>query len=237
MKNIKVYTRLVVLFSVLLQIGIWTKTSEILPKLEVIDSPPSLAEAKIEALGDTQLAFRTLAFNLQNSGDSFGRFTSLKNYDFKLVAAWLHLLDQLDHRSNFAPSIASYYYSNTQRKADNKYITEYLSAHYDHDPARKWWWMTQAVSIANFKMGDKELALKYSKKLADAEVEMPFWAKNMGVFILEKMGEKEQAYRLIKEIMENTDKYSEEDLNFMRYFVKERLGFLNKSLEEEKKKT
>ena len=235
MKNIKKCTTLIVLLTTLFQLGIWTETSKILPRLDIIEDAPHIAEARIEALGDSQLAFRTLAFSLQNSGDSFGRFTALKNYDFEVVAGWLHLLDKLDAKSNYTPSIASYYYSNTQRKEDNKYIVEYLNSHYDTDPKNKWWWLTQAVSIANFKMKNKELALKYAKKLAQSEAEIPLWARNMGIFILEQMGEKDQAYNLIREIAENREQYSESELNFMNYFIKERLGFLNKRFEKREK--
>lgn len=211
-----------------LQVFMWSKTTYILPKLRIVPEVPSFNQARAMAFGDEQLYFRYLALYIQNCGDSFGRFTALKHYDYKLLLKWMLLLDKLDSKSNFTPAIASYYYSNTQNIADVRYIIEYLDQHYDLNPRTKWWWLSQATTIAQSKLKDKRLALSLAYKLTNAPAEdIPIWARQMPAFILEELGDKEQAMLIIKDVATRYRSYSKLELDFMNYFIRERLGFLN----------
>ncbi len=219
-----------------IQVYFWSNTNKITPALGIVPKVPTLLETKISALGDEQFYFRFLALYIQNSGDTFGRFTALKNYDYDALSKWFMLLDGLDYKSNFVPAIASYYYSNTQKVEDNRYIVDYLEANYDRDPAQKWWWLAQSVIIANNKLKDKPLALKLSYKLSSTPVDgLPSWVKQMPAFILEQMGEFDQALMIIKDLIEKQDQYTEGEINFMNYYIKERLGFLNEELLKKQK--
>jgi hypothetical protein len=219
-----------------IQTGFWSYTHKLLPNIGILPQVPSLNQAKIKSLGDEQFYFRVLALNIQNAGDTFGRFTALKDYDYKALKEWLELLDTLDYRSNFTPSIASYYYSNTQKVEDTRYIVEYLESNYDKAPTQKWWWLAQAVMIANNKLKDKNLALRLAYKLSSTDYDkMPRWAQQMPAFILEQMGEKEQALIIIKDLAEKYDNYSQGEINFMNYFIKDRLGFLDEQIKKQPK--
>ncbi|ETN98296.1 GTPase [Reticulomyxa filosa] len=211
----------------------WFYTHKIIPYLGIVPEVPTVNQTKIMALGDEQFFFRYLALYIQNSGDTFGRFTSLKNYDYSALLKWFLLLDELDHRSNFVPAIASYYYSNTQKVEDNKYIIEYLEKTYDKDPVNKWWWLGQAVMLAQNKLQDKHLALRLAYKLSTTPNDkLPRWAQQMPVFILEQLGEKEQALAIIKDLADKFDNYSQGEINFMNYFIRNRLGFLNEEIKK-----
>jgi hypothetical protein len=50
----------------------------------------------------------------------------------------------------------------------------------------------------------------------------------MPAFIHEKLGEKEQAYLIVKDIAENYEDLSPQELNFINYFIKDRLDMLMK---------
>ena len=95
------------------------RNESVLPRLEIVPDVPSINTIRIMSLGDEQFYFRILALQLQNSGDSFGRFTALKEYDYAALSKWFYLLDELDYKSNYIPSLAAYYYSNTQKVEDN----------------------------------------------------------------------------------------------------------------------
>ncbi|KIE05907.1 Uncharacterized protein NF27_CG00870 [Candidatus Jidaibacter acanthamoeba] len=228
-KNFYIGILIVILLGV--QVGFWAKTHKITPLLGIVPKVPSICDAKISALGDEQFYFRFLALYIQNAGDTFGRFTALKDYDYKALSEWFMLLDKLDSKSNFVPAIASYYYSNTQRVEDNRYIVDYLESNYDYNPTEKWWWLSQAVIISNNKLKDKPLALRLAYKLSSTPNDkMPSWAQQMPAFILEQMGEFEQALIIIKDLAEKHDNYSEGEMNFMNYFIRDRLGFLNERI-------
>lgn len=227
LRNIKI----TLIFFLIIHGLLWTKTHTITPKLAIVPNVPTSNQARAMAFGDEQGYFRYLALYIQNAGDTFGRFTALKEYDYKLLSKWFILLDQLDAKSNFIPAIVSYYYSNTQNTADNIYLVEYLEQHYDRNPAEKWWWLGQAIMIAKNKLNDAQLALRLAYKLAATpNRHMPKWAYQMPAFILEDLGEKEQALAIIQDLATKYNDYTPQELNFMQYFIHERLGFLKEEL-------
>lgn len=208
----------------ILQVILWTQIKSIKPDMSVI--PPLQTETSIKAasFGDEEFYFRVLAFEIQNAGDTFGRITPLKDYDYSLLSKWFHLLDVLDSKSNFIPALAAYYYSSTQYAPDNKYIVDYLEAHADKDPYNKWWWYSQAVYIAKHKLDNKQRALEIAYKLAASpNPNIPLWTRQMPAFILEDIGEKEEAAIIIQNIIDNVDDIPDGELNFMYYFMKDRL--------------
>ncbi|MFN7038150.1 MAG: hypothetical protein ACK4OM_01075 [Alphaproteobacteria bacterium] len=211
----------------LIQIVFWWNTKSIKPEMGIVPELPGEIAIKANSLGDEELYFRLLTLEIQNAGDTFGRFTALKNYDYNKLSKWFFLLDTLDDKSNFLPAIASYYYSQTQNTPDVRYIVDYLDYHASKDMANKWWWMSQAVYLANHKLKDTDLALKLAYKLAKSPGKLPMWAREMPAFIHEKRGEKEEAFFIIKDIIDNHEDLSLEELNFMHYFIKERIEKMN----------
>ncbi len=207
-----------------MQIALWTQTKQYKPNLAIVPDVPSAQAIKAISLGDEQFYFRTLAFQLQNAGDSFGRFTALKLYNYEKLYHWFTLLDTLDDKSHFVPSLASYYFSQTQNVQDTKYVVKYLEETSEKNLYDKWWWMGQAVYIANHKLKDKDWALRLAYKLAATpRDDIPMWAKQMPAFIHEQRGEEEQALNIISNILNNVTNIDQGELNFMSYFVTDRL--------------
>jgi hypothetical protein len=199
----------------------WWQTRSIKPKLGIVPEVPTIAAAKALSLGDEQFYFRWQALELQNAGDTYGRFTALREYDYKKLSDWLYLLDRLDSRSNMMPSLAAYYFSQTQKTQDIRYIIDYLYEHASHDVAHKWWWLLQAIYLAQHKLNDMDLALKVAKPLVNKDV--PVWAQQMTAVVYEKRGEMDDALRIMETIRDNADHIPDADLRYMEYFVKERL--------------
>lgn len=215
---------------VCLQLGYWVETRDIKPDLSVVPDVPGRAAVHALAFGDNQFYFRTLAFMLQNAGDTFGRFTALRYYDFNKLYHWFNLLDELDPHSNMIPSMATYYFAQTQNTADVRYVVDYLYAHSTRDIEHKWWWLMQSIYLAMHKLKDNDLALKVATPLVNPKV--PIFAQQMAAVVHEKRGEMEDALAIMDSIARNADQIPEADLKYMTYFVDERL----KKLDETKKK-
>jgi hypothetical protein len=220
----------VLIFLILLgfQLMFWFKSEHIKPRMEIV--PPPISQTALQALsiGDEELLFRILATRLQNFGDGFGTVTPLIHYDYKRLGGWWDLLDTLNDRSHWVPSVAGYYFGAVKDKEKVKLVVEYLLKSARKNPEEKWWWLSQACYLANHKLEDKELALQIAYELAAVKnPEMPIWTRQLPAFILEDMGEKEMSLRIIKEILDNAKKdprkINRGELNFMRYFIEERL--------------
>jgi hypothetical protein len=176
--------------------------------------------------GDDEFYFRVLAFNMQNYGDTFGRFTALKKYDFNKLSLWFGLLDELDPKSDIVPAMATYYFSQTQNTPDVRYVVDYLYTHSTRDVGKKWWWLVQAIYLSMHKLEDKDLALKVSAPLVNKDV--PAWAQQMAAVVREKRGEFEDALQIMETIKNNAKTIDDKDLKYMSYFIKERIGKLDK---------
>jgi hypothetical protein len=220
----RTYSLLLVLL--VAQLGFWYKTHDITPDMGVVPDVPGREALHALTFGDDQFYFRILAFNIQNAGDTFGRFTALRDYNFKKLYHWFTLLDELDPHSNMMPSMATYYFSQTQNTKDVRYVVDYLYEHASRDVGRKWWWLVQAIYLSMHKLDDKDLALKVSAPLVNPDV--PAWAQQMAAVVREKRGEMADALRIMETIRDNAKEIKDADLKFMTYFIKERLGKLER---------
>lgn len=216
-----------------LQILFWQKTQNIKPKFDVIPPAPNQYLISALSLGDDEFLFRILGTRLQNSGDLFAGFVSFKTYDYSRLYDWMTTLDTLNDKSRFIPSLASYYYSQTPIESDTKYIVDYLDEHSSKDIDHNWWWLFQAIFIAKKSLKDMDRALELAKKLSQNNAKnAPLWTKQMPAFIYEKKGDGCMAFRVIEKLIKESEtgsrKITAEEMNFMRYFIKNRLNKLKK---------
>jgi hypothetical protein len=212
-----------------LQIFFWQKTESIKPQFDLIPNAPN--KYLIKAFGDDEFLFRTLGARLQNSGDVFAGFVSLKNYDYQKIYHWLILLDSLNNKSRFTPALASYYYGQINDSEKIKYIIKYLDEYASRNIDENWWWMFQAIYLSKNTLKDKNLALKFAYKLADNQGDKaPLWTKEMPAFLHAENGEDCMAFVIIEKIIKENEtgkrKIKAEEMNFLRYFINERLSKL-----------
>lgn len=203
----------------------WNYTRAIKPEMGIVPDVPGDKAVRALSFGDEEMFFRLLALNIQNSGDTFGRFTALYKYDFNKLYHWFKLLDGLNHESNYLPAMASYYFSQTQNKAQVKHLVDFLSEYTDGRPKEKWWWVVQASYLSSHRMKDSERALELANRLRGVRG-IPIWAQQMSAFLHEQRGEFGEALAIIEEVIKHPEDYSQGELNFMRYFVDERLNRL-----------
>lgn len=205
---------------------LWEGTRSNKPDLHIVPPVPTQRAVQALSLGDEQFYFRLKAFDIQNAGDTFGRTTPLKDYNYADLYKWWTILDSLDSRSNFVPPLVSYYYGSSQLpKRDLPYVIKYLEEHADTDPATKWWWYSQAVYHAKHRLEDLDLALRIAHKLAaiPEDVDAPLWVRQMPAFIEEAKGEYNTACKIILNIIRDQEGLKEGEINFMNYFIRERI--------------
>ncbi len=222
------------------QVCFWYKTEKIKPNFEIVPPAPNAYLTEAASFGDKEFLFRSLGLRLQNSGDVFAGFVALKNYDYSRVYQWLKALDNLNFESNFAPSLASYYYSQTQNKSDSRYIVDYLDEHASKNIDQKWWWLFQAIYLAKNNLKDMPRALELAHKLSENNAEnAPLWTKEMPAFLYEEIGDNCMAFRVIEKLIRDSESHARqitaEEMNFMRHFINERLGKLKSQKFDPKK--
>lgn len=204
------------------QVAFWSYSREVMPEMGIVPDVPGERTVNALSLGDDEAFFRILALNIQNSGDTFGRFTALYKYDYNKLYHWFRLLDGLNNRSNYVPALATYYFSQTQNPNDVRYLVDYLAEYTSGRVKEKWWWVVQGVYLAQHKLRDFDQALRLANTLRGVRG-IPIWAQQMPAFIMEKRGEFDDARVIIEDILDHPEDYSQGELNFMLYFAKERM--------------
>lgn len=220
----------VAMFAFLLLVGaqgaFWTHTRSIMPEMGIVPDVPGDRTVRALSFGDEEAFFRLLALNIQSSGDTFGRFTALYKYDYNKLYHWFRLLDGLNNQSNYLPAMSTYYFSQTQNPSDVRYLVDYLDEYTYDRPKEKWWWVVQGVYLAMHKLKDYDRALELSQRLRGVRG-IPIWAQQMPAFVQENRGEFGDALTIIQDILKHPEDYTEGELNFMKYFIEERLGKLD----------
>lgn len=213
------------------QVAFWSHTRNIMPEMGIVPDVPGERTVRALSFGDEEAFFRLLALNIQSSGDTFGRFTALYKYDFNKLYHWFRLLDGLNNQSNYLPAMATYYFSQTQNPNDVRYLVDYLDEYTDGRAKQKWWWVVQGVYLAMHKLQDNNRAYELSERLRGVRG-IPIWAQQMPAFVAENKGEFGDALSIIQDILKHPEDYSQGELNFMKYFIDERLGKLDEVKKE-----
>ena len=139
---------------------------------------------------------------VQNFGNTGGRVTPIKDYDFEKLGGWLNLHYTLDPKSNLVPYMAAYYFGASQDPTKIRPIIEYLRIAGNSAEGEKWRWLAQAVYLARFKLKDLNLALEIAGDVAEIQNDdMPDWTRHMQVNVLNQQGEKEAALQLMLSIL------------------------------------
>jgi len=210
-----------------LNLAFWAGSKFIYAKWEGVPPVPTRDGAAMMALGDTQFAYRLGAITLQNLGDSGGRVTPIRSYDYARLGAWFKLLDDLDPASDHVPMLAAYYFGATRVPADVAVVVDYLSVAGVRPIGSKWRWLVHAIFLARHRLGDLQLALDLAYKLSKMQLvddAMPAWARQMPAFVLKEQGDREDARKIITELLLTGHGFHPNEINFMKSYLTEDLG-------------
>lgn len=215
----------VLLAGLVAQSVFWVQAHTIRIPWDGVDPPPSESLAEIIALGDDQLFYRAAALGLQNEGDWAGELTPLTRYDYVRLVAWFGLLSRIDPKSQYAPTLAGYYFGQSRNPQQVRLIVGYLRQFAEAQPQQQWRWLAYSVYLARHRIKDQALALELANQLAALPVVgLPIWTRQLPAFVLADTGDKEAARDILEAILDSTPDLQQSEQNFMRNYIDTRLG-------------
>jgi hypothetical protein len=177
------------------------------PRVSVSELPAAPPPAVLAALsfGEPRLGARLLMLWLQAFDYQPGVSVRFAELDYGRLETWLARLLALDPAFQCPLLAAARVYGEVGEPARQRQMIDFLRREFDADPARRWPWLAHAVYLARHRLGDQPLALALARQLAaaPATVEMPSWARQMHIFVLEDMGELEAARVLLGGLLES----------------------------------
>lgn len=215
------YIQIFIALSLVLNILFWFSVRDVRAKWGNVPPAPDVKYASSMGLGDLSFAYRSNGIMIQNLGDTGGRVTPLKDYNYDELTKWFLLQDKLDPRSNYIPYLAAYYFSGVQIAEKYYPILDYLEDVGVRSGGEKWRWLAQAVYVSRFVIKDLDRALELANKLSDtAPADAPAWVHQMPVFVLKAEGKKDAAYALMLEILKsNADHMHPNEVNAARAYI------------------
>lgn len=208
-------------------ISLWFQVRDVQQRWANVPPAPSVISASLGGLGDTQFSYRTYGVTIQNMGDTGGRTTNLKEYDYDNLVDWFRLEDTLDPRSHFIPYLAAYYFGVIDAPEKVAPLVDYLEEVGLREGPQNWRWLGRAAFLARFNEQNDDKALKIAQEMADLEnqgVKLPMWARQMPVFILQAKGEKRAAQAIVEETLKSSvDELDPTEVNFLIDYLCNRL--------------
>jgi len=135
-------------------------------------------------------------------------------------------------RSEYPLFAAARVYAEVPDAARSRIALEFVYERFFADPDRRWPWLAHAALIAKHRLGDLPLARRYAQAIDrhTRSRDVPLWARQMEIFILEDMDELEAAKIMLGGLLER----GEIDDPAEARFLQQRLQALEERLQEKR---
>jgi len=158
---------------------------------ETLPPAPRAPVLRLASFGEAEAASRLTMLYLQ----AF----DLRTLDYVRLAGWLRALLALDPRGQYPLFAAARIYAEHPDPARSRLMLELVYEQFLLDPNRRWPWLAHGALLAKHRLKDLALARRYAAAIDrhTTAAEVPLWARQMEVFILEDMNELEAARILL----------------------------------------
>ena len=197
---------------------LWHSLQEpVVAKAESLTAPLSARAYVMSSLGEPIAAAKVLNLWLQAFDNQPGVSLSFHQLDYPLVTKWLDAILELDPEGHYPMLVAAKVYGSIKDPQKQRIMTEYIFNKFNEDPNKYWRWLAHAIITAKHEIKDDALALKYAEALAEKATgkNVPYWAKDMKIIVLEDMGEVEAAKVLVGALIESNEITDPYELRFL----------------------
>jgi hypothetical protein len=166
---------------------------------------------------------RLMMLWLQAFDNQPGISIPFRKLDYTRVIGWLEGALGLDPRGQYPLLAASRLYTEVPDAAKQRQMLDFVYRAFLRDPNRRWPWLAHGVYVAEHRLHDLGLALCFARALADhaSGPEVPHWAQQMQIFVLQDMGEIQAAKVLIGALLESGRISDPQELRFLAHRLRE----------------
>lgn len=177
--------------------------------------PPRPAVLRLASFGEDAAAARLVMLYLQGF--------DLRGLDYVRLTGWLRAALALDPRSAYPLFAAARVFAETPDPASSRIALEFIYQEFTRDPNRRWPWLAHAALLAKHRLKDLPLARRYAAALdrLTTDPDVPLWARQMEVFILEDMNELEAARIVLGGLLDRGNIHDPNERRFLESRLKE----------------
>lgn len=209
------------LLTLLMQL-IWHSFQEpVVAKAEDLAPPLSTRTYVMSSLGEPIAAAKFLNLWLQAFDNQPGASISFHQLNYPRLTQWLDTILELDPEGHYPMLVASRVYGSVKDPEKQRIMMDYVFYKFNEDPNKYWRWLAHVVITAKHELKDLELALKYANALSEKATgkNVPYWAKDMKIIVLEDMGQVEAAKILVGALIDSGEITDPYELNFLTHKI------------------
>jgi len=196
---VPILTIVVLLAALTAQIALYASQSPPAARAAPLPSPPSAALLNALAFGEPIATAKLTMLWLQSFDNQPGISLPFAALDYTKLAGWLEAILALDPDAAYPLLAASRIYAEVPEAERQRAMLDFVERAFLEDPNQRWPALAHAVYVAKHRLGDPDRALRYAQALADRATgpDVPEWARQMVIFVLEDRGEIEAAKILL----------------------------------------
>lgn len=175
--------------------------------------PPSIL--RVASLGEPIALAQQLTLYLQAFDNQPGISIPYQDLDYQRVIRWLEAILDLDPVGQYPLLMASQLYGQVPDRAKQRRMCDFVRLEFGRDPDGRWRWLAHCAIMAKHRLGDTQLALSYAEAIAREARRASNWARQMRIFILEDLGEREAATVLLGGLLDSGEVTDPKEIHFL----------------------
>jgi hypothetical protein len=193
------------------------------PAASELAPAPSIHGLRLASFGEPEAAARLLALYVQSFDLGGTNSLPYQKLDYGRLVAWLRSILELDPRGQYPLFLAARVYAENTDPVRARLALDFVYQQFFIDPNRRWPWLAHAALTAKHRLADLPLARRYASAVQryTTAPDVPLWAKQMEIFILEDMNELEAARIMLGGMLESGMVHDPAELRFLRQRLQE----------------
>lgn len=188
---------------------------------EALTVPPPERVLHVASLGEPIALAQWLTLYLQAFDNQPGISIPFLDLDYTHVTQWLGAIHSLDPAGQYPLMMASHLYAQVPDEKRQRQMMEFVYREFLRDPDRRWRWLAHCAVMAKHRLKDMPLALRYAEAISRHARRASSWARQMRIFILEDMGEKESATILLGGLLASGEVTDENEIRYLTQRLEE----------------
>jgi hypothetical protein len=197
------------------QIGWQLLQPKPLARADALDAPPPVAALRAASLGEPIALAQLLTLQLQAYDNQPGISIPFLELDYARVTTWLAAILELDPAGQYPLMMAAHLYAQVPDARKQREMCEFVRRQFSADPGRRWRWLAHCAIVAKHRLHDLRLALSYAEAITREARNASSWARQMQVFLLADMGEREAAAVLLGGLLESGEVTEPAEIQFL----------------------
>lgn len=191
--------------TVALQIALNRSLPSEIAKATALSPAPSARILRLASFGEPIAVAKVLMLYLQAFDNQPGVSIPFRELDYDRLILWLARILELDPVGQYPLLSASRLYTEVHDPAKQRKMISFVLQEYRKDPAKRWQWLAHSTIVAKHRLHDLSLAAELAAALrtAPTDANLPYWARQMEIFLREDMGEKETARVLLGALLDS----------------------------------